>query len=56
MLGKYRRNKLHRAEQTDRDKGGERLQERNRQQSGRGNEKKKRKIIKKEAALKEGQS
>lgn len=54
-VGKYRRNQLHRAEQTDRDKGGERLQERNRQQSGRGNEKKG-KRIKKEAALKEGQS
>lgn len=55
MLGKYSRNKLQRAEQTDRDKGGERLQERNRQQSGRDNEKKG-KRMKKEAALKEGQS
>lgn len=43
MLGKYSRNKLHRAEQTDRDKGGERLQERNGQQSGRDNEKKREK-------------
>lgn len=55
MLGKYSRNKLQRAEQTDRDKGGERLQERSKQQSGRDN-KKKGEGTKKEAAPKEGQS
>lgn len=43
MLGKYSRNKLHRARQRDRDKGGERLQKRNKKQSGRDNKKKREK-------------